>query len=195
MIDIINNKSLTVGFWFGSNKPTEKDNDILTYTLYENTLAEQFEKFKLDYEEYKKRNPLPIIPYKNCLENEECYLIYESGNVIETTFLELSLLIKELKNCEEQIKKLDKDISNLEQEKINFIAETLNSFERQNVSITDIFNQNEIKTIEIIISKSKNYTDLQNKLLYYFKTIKNSLDKRGYHYKYLAYALTHSIYS
>lgn len=189
------NRKFHAGFWFGKQKPINREDKIFAHTFYEDTLVKQFEIFRHNYEEFKIKNPSPLVPYKDCLENEGCYLLYETGEVEETTFLNLSLKIQLLKNLEEVEIKLQEEISNLEQKKINFIAETLNSIEGQNVSITDIFNENEIKTIEIIISKSKNYTDLQNKLLSYFKTIRNSLAKRGYHDKYLAYALTNSIYS
>lgn len=190
----MNNTKLTVAFWFGNQKPINEKDKTFTYTFYPNTLVEQFESFKISYEEYKRRNPSPLIPYKNCLENEECILIYEDGEIEEATFLNLSLKIQLLKNIEEKEKELEEEIQSLEDNLINTFEKSLTDVEYKEFSIEEFFNESEQKIIHIIISKSYGFTDLQKRLLKYFKSIKTSLRKKGVEYKYLSYAVAYAVH-
>ncbi|AXH13742.1 hypothetical protein CP985_04130 [Malaciobacter mytili LMG 24559] len=188
------NTQLTIGFWFGKEKPIKEEDNFYAYTLYSNTLVEQFERFKHTYEEFKIKNPSPLVPYKDCLENEECFLIYENGEVEETTFLDLSLKIQLLKNIEGNEKRLEEEISNLEDNLINTFEETLKNVECKEYSLSEFFNKSELKIIHTIIDKSSGFVDLQSRLLKYFRRIKSSLRKRGVEYKYLSYAVAYSVH-
>ncbi|WP_321469288.1 hypothetical protein [Halarcobacter sp.] len=188
------NTQLTVGFWFGQEKPVKEEDNFYAYTLYANTLVEQFEKFKHTYEEFKIKNPSPLVPYKDSLENEECFLIYENGEVEESTFLDLSLKIQLLKNIEDNKKRLEKEISNLEDDLINTFEESLKGVECKKYSLEEFFSESELKIIHSITTKSSGFRDLQGRLLKYFKRIKTSLRKRGVEYKYLSYAVAYSVH-
>ena len=188
------NTQITVGFWFGKEKPIKAEDKFYTYTLYENTLVEQYESFKLGCEEFKIKNPSPLVPYKDCLENEECFLIYENGEVEETTFLSLSLKIQLIKNIDEEIIELEEEISNLEDNLINTFEESLKGVECKKYSLEEFFSESELKIIHTIIHKSSGFRDLQKRLLKYFRRIKSSLRKRGIEYKYLSYSVAYSVH-
>lgn len=186
------NTKLKVGFWFGLNKPKMCGDNYFSYEFNENNLIEQYKNFELSYEKFKIRNTNPIVPYKNTLQEEECIFIYENEKIVETNFIELFLIVEELKKIEMRIndlnKSIEKDIYNL-----NTFMENISENNMNTVSINQIFSQDEIKIIESLYKKSSNERDLRDKLKTYFKTIRHSLNKRGFDYNYLSLVLSYSI--
>lgn len=146
------NTKLKVGFWFGLNKPKMCGDNYFSYEFNENNLIEQYKNFELSYEKFKIRNTNPIVPYKNTLQEEECIFIYENEKNVETNFMELFLIVEELKKIEMRIndlnKSIEKDIYNL-----NTFMENISENNMNTVSINQIFSQDEIKIIESLYKK------------------------------------------
>lgn len=111
--------TLTVGFWFGFNLPVEDNDSFFTIVLDGNNLLSDYAKLKRQYEEFKEKNSNNPVPYKDCLEDEECFIFFpEPVGTKLTTFLEvynMSLfLYTQQININNKIKELEDEIENLE---------------------------------------------------------------------------------
>lgn len=101
--------TLTVGFWFGANTPTEGDNIFVTTFDAEN-LLEEYNRFNEVYKEFKEKNTNNPVPYKTYLENEECFIYFpEPVGTKLTTFMEVKLMAEFLYESSETISKKRKE--------------------------------------------------------------------------------------
>lgn len=188
----VNNDILKVGFWFGKNKPENKEDSVYSAELdfSGNDKGYTFSKFEKDYELFKIKNVNPDIPYKNCIDNEECIIFFpEPVGPQLTTFNELRLI-------DNYIKALDRKIYESEKQKksVNELVNNENYGEIKVISIDEIFNSSQIEMIEYLYNLSiKNNSSYQKLLEEYFETFKEELELKGIHYKYVSYAISYSI--
>lgn len=188
--------TLKVSFWFGQERPSNNEDMVFSYEFNVDTIVEQWDNFKLTHEEFKVRNTNPVVPYKNCLANEECIIHFEVGDEL-TTFQELSLMVQYINNTnkffEKRRTKIDEEIEQLENERYSVVDNTLNKYASQSISLGEVFTQEQINVIEKIYQKNLSYSKLQKELNKYFKKIKTPLNNKGYDYNYLSYAISHSL--
>lgn len=192
------NNKLTVGFWFGDNKPTDLDGKYFTYTFDGDNLMSDYKRFETIYEEFKERNKNPKVSYKNTLIEEECIIFFQEVEPQFTNFEELYLMSEYLEKvhneCEIKQQKLQEEINSLKQSKYDFLENHFTQNETNNISISDIFSQKEINKITSILKVSNDYDSFEKSLKQYLQSFKKSLQKRGYDYKYLSYVIPYCIF-
>ncbi|MEA3354826.1 MAG: hypothetical protein U9Q33_13520 [Campylobacterota bacterium] len=190
-----NNSILTVGFWFGQNRPVNGNESVFTYDFDFNNIVEDYKKFEVQYAEFKKRNPNPSVPYEDLLINEECLIFFHDIEPQYSTFQEIYLMMKQLEPVQIKQDKLNAEINSLENKKFELYEEVFNNMEcdTQTISLDKILTPVQIDTITSIYNKNSNQTKFEKSLRRYLKSIKGDLNKKGIDYRYLTYSLSHSI--
>jgi hypothetical protein len=171
------NNFLTIGFWFGKEKPKNGDDTITTAKLDVQNLATSYDRFEIKYEEFKRKNTNNTVPYKNSLEEEECLICFpEPIGTVHTTFWTL------------------KDMGEFFNYIENQHEETPAPEGWKSASLGDIFTQEELNKICEIYSKcSSQKLSLQAELKKYFLTFKNELSSRGHDAIFLSYAVSFAL--
>jgi hypothetical protein len=116
--------TLTVGFWFGDEMPSY-DSEIFTKTFDGENLLTEYLTFKSEYEAFKRINKNNPLPYKEVLENEQCYIFFpEPVGPQLSTFLEVRLMAEHLykvsASVNQEIEELNAEIEALEEQKREF---------------------------------------------------------------------------
>lgn len=194
-----NNKNvLNIGFWFGMNFPSDVEGSILTAEINFDCKGYSFSDFERDYKLFKQKNSNPEVPYKDCIDNEECYIFFpEPVGTQLTTINEVRLIALSLESVDSKISELDKEIEALEKEQKEFIDNVFNNpdyGDMHQVSLVEIFNSLQIEMIDYLYKISiRDNCSYQNLLKGFFETFKEDLHDKGFDYTYLSYAVSHSI--
>jgi hypothetical protein len=196
-MNAINKKTLEIGFWFGMNISSENE-QILTSQINFDGNGYFFSDFERDYEFFKQMNPNPEVPYKDCIDNEECFIFFpEPVGTQLTTINEVRLIALSLESVNSEISELDKKIEALEKEQKEFINNVFNNpdySDMEQVSIREIFNPLQIEMIEYLYNLSiKDKCSYQKLLKGFFETFKEDLNDKGFDYSYLSYIVSNSI--
>lgn len=186
---------LKFGFWFGRNIPSDNE-EMCTNEI--GVKGYSFNDFEKNYELFKQNNPNPEVSYKDCIDNEECFIFFpEPIGKHLTTIKEIRLLSSIYESFHSEIADIDKEIEALEKEQKESIDNVFNNpdyGDMHQVSLVEIFNSLQIEMIEYLYKISiRDNCSYQNLLKGFFETFKEDLNEKGFDYTYLSYAVSHSI--
>lgn len=186
---------LTVGFWFGQNRPQNDNDEFFTYDFDFDNIVEDYKKFESQYIEFKKRNLNPAVQYQDLLINEECLIFFHDIEPQYSTFQEIYLMMKQFEEVENKQNDLENEINSLYSERFDVFEQSLNQMDCnfKQISLDKVLTPTQIDTVTSIYNKNNNPTKFEKNLRKYLKTIKGDLNKKGIDYRYLTYALSHSI--